>query len=377
MIKRTGLGTPFINVSFSGLLWGYKDELPCVNHARPEHCPPPPGEEDIFADDGDDDDGWDFRRRKRSVAEADTASGRERREAEAASGEVGQTPGELRDLDFASLEKPKAELVDCKCEWGLFRDRNVTLRKPLKVHHGVDDVSRKGWLEEFDGSDTLGWWEPGSECDAVAGQDSSTLPPWPDRTKPIQMFISLMCRSIRLDWEQDTEHAGLTSARFVPLPSALGSPTDPDPTRANPANQCYCREGFSCYKTGVLNMAPCKTRPDLPLGAPIALSYPHFYQADPSYLGEMSVRHCIMHNIYMMPYVGNCLMCGRRGGGPGPRQGAPPVLRGRVAGVWVPARHPAALPTQRRHSSRHRCRHYEVRTTDCVNTRQQSPGMPV
>ena len=31
-------------------------------------------------------------------------------------------------------------------------------------------------------------------------------------------------------------------------------------------------------------MAPCKTRHDLPKGAPIALSYPHFYQADPSYL---------------------------------------------------------------------------------------------
>ena len=42
-------------------------------------------------------------------------------------------------------------------------------------------------------------------------------------------------------------------------------------------------EGFDCYKSGVLNMAPCKTRPDLPKGAPIALSYPHFYQADPSY----------------------------------------------------------------------------------------------
>merc|ERR1711892_490403 len=27
VIKKTGLGTPFINVSFSGLLWGYHDEL--------------------------------------------------------------------------------------------------------------------------------------------------------------------------------------------------------------------------------------------------------------------------------------------------------------------------------------------------------------
>ena len=30
-------------------------------------------------------------------------------------------------------------------------------------------------------------------------------------------------------------------------------------------------------------MEPCKRTPDLPLGAPIALSYPHFYEADQSY----------------------------------------------------------------------------------------------
>merc|ERR1712179_451360 len=30
-------------------------------------------------------------------------------------------------------------------------------------------------------------------------------------------------------------------------------------------------------------MEACKAKPDLPKGAPIALSYPHFYQADPSY----------------------------------------------------------------------------------------------
>eukprot|EP00092_Neocalanus_flemingeri_P083587 GFUD01104923.1.p1 GENE.GFUD01104923.1~~GFUD01104923.1.p1 ORF type:complete len:171 (-),score=67.51 GFUD01104923.1:144-620(-) len=31
-------------------------------------------------------------------------------------------------------------------------------------------------------------------------------------------------------------------------------------------------------------MEPCKRTPDLPLGAPIALSYPHFYEADQSFL---------------------------------------------------------------------------------------------
>ena len=33
-VLQVGRGTPFINVSFSGLLWGYKDELPCHSLAR-------------------------------------------------------------------------------------------------------------------------------------------------------------------------------------------------------------------------------------------------------------------------------------------------------------------------------------------------------
>ena len=35
-MKNTGLGTPFINVSFTGFLWGYNDELPCISMSRPD-----------------------------------------------------------------------------------------------------------------------------------------------------------------------------------------------------------------------------------------------------------------------------------------------------------------------------------------------------
>ena len=65
----------------------------------------------------------------------------------------------------------------------------------------------------------------------------------------------------------------------------------------NPENACYCPDGFRCLKSGVIenwkrqlpgewwltlypgafNMAPCKVKPDLATGAPLALSYPHFY----------------------------------------------------------------------------------------------------
>jgi len=277
LILNTGLGKPFINVSFSGLLWGYNDELPCNSLPRPDECGPPPGQIDIFADGGDDedeDDEWgDWKRKKRSVPDRYKRSTNE-------GGDV-----DYRTLDHDAITKQKAALVDCKCEWGLFRDRNVTLRKSLKMHHGIADLAKKGWVEEFDGSSELNWWKPGSHCDKVGGQDGGTLYPGAKKDDDMQMFISLMCRKIGLKYEKTVEHAGLESYRFIPPMNALGAHDDPNTEMRNEDNECYCRkdQNFDCFKSGVLNMAPCKVTPDLPKGAPIALSYPHFYQADPSY----------------------------------------------------------------------------------------------
>ena len=38
LIQDNGLNAPFIDVSFSGLLWGYKDELPCLKLEYPSGC---------------------------------------------------------------------------------------------------------------------------------------------------------------------------------------------------------------------------------------------------------------------------------------------------------------------------------------------------
>ena len=39
-IRGTGLATPFIDVTLSGLLWGYEDELPCLKmqDKKPDEC---------------------------------------------------------------------------------------------------------------------------------------------------------------------------------------------------------------------------------------------------------------------------------------------------------------------------------------------------
>ena len=72
LVLDDGLGTPFINVSFSGLLWGYEDDLYCLELDVPKGCnkgndpfSAGGGGDDPFGGDGDD---WDFKRKKRSVS---------------------------------------------------------------------------------------------------------------------------------------------------------------------------------------------------------------------------------------------------------------------------------------------------------------------
>ena len=81
---------------------------------------------------------------------------------------------------------------------------------------------------------------------------------------------------------QEVEQNGIKGIRFKPRKNFLGTPDDPDPEVRNPDNACYCLKNdprFKCFKSGVIDMKPCK-RDTM---APLALSQPHFYEADPSF----------------------------------------------------------------------------------------------
>ena len=94
------------------------------------------------------------------------------------------------------------------------------------MNHGILDLAKKGWVDEYDGTTTLNWWKKGSQCDKVGGQDGGTLYQGTKQEDKLQMFIDLMCRKIELQHEKNVEHDGLDSLRFVPPINALGAHDD-------------------------------------------------------------------------------------------------------------------------------------------------------
>ena len=83
------------------------------------------------------------------------------------------------------------------------------------------------------------------------------------------------------------EQNGVKGIRFITKKNFLGSPDDTNPEFRNPDNACYCMKDedtkFKCFKSGVMDMKPCK-RDSNP---PVALSQPHFYNADQSFLDAL------------------------------------------------------------------------------------------
>ena len=109
----------------------------------------------------------------------------------------------LQDSPWRGLSKPKAEFVGCNCVSGLFRDRNATLRKPVRFMTGVGDIATRGQIIEYNDSPTLNFWEKGSKCDVVKGAlDSSTYPTKITRDMELDIFISLICRKSQLVYEK-------------------------------------------------------------------------------------------------------------------------------------------------------------------------------
>ncbi|XP_058792828.1 sensory neuron membrane protein 1-like isoform X2 [Phymastichus coffea] len=154
--------------------------------------------------------------------------------------------------------------------FSLWGSRNGTdSKKPTRVLRGLKNIMDVGKVIEYNYKNNLSVWDD-EYCDRLNGSDGTIFHPNFDKhgKDPMIAFNDGLCRTIACIYDQKSKFRGIKTLRYT---TDLG--TDPD----NPLHKCYCKAPDDCLKKGVYDAYKC-------VGAPIVVSNPHFYLADPEYL---------------------------------------------------------------------------------------------
>ncbi|KAJ8262697.1 hypothetical protein COCON_G00151540 [Conger conger] len=160
---------------------------------------------------------------------------------------------------------------DVDAYFGLMYKKNGTDEGEFVFLTGEQDYMDYGRIDTWNGLSKMTWWSS-NQSNMINGTDGSAFHPLLSKNELLYIFAADLCRSIHLGFEADVEVKGIPAYRFAPPKDVLASPED------NPANAGFCVPAGQCLSTGVLKVSVCRQ------GAPIVVSFPHFYQADSKYI---------------------------------------------------------------------------------------------
>jgi len=209
---------------------------------------------------------------------------------------------------------------------------DVTDNLPLPP--GLTDYDKMGWFylrnmsdyydgffNMFSGHDTLDvlgdldWWNktqnPGfftDQCGQIEGSAGELWPPNQSKTN-ITFYSTDLCMSLTLQYKEEvTDSNGIDGFRYWADAETFTYPTDNRTTPRRLSNQCYCYENDikQCPPDGLLDAQTCR------LGSPAFISFPRFFQGDPSLFEDVTgledpVEENHMFYIDMIPELGTPL----------------------------------------------------------------------
>lgn len=147
---------------------------------------------------------------------------------------------------------------------------NATDEGDFDVFTGETDHSRMNMIYKWNGFKDLNFWKD-KYCNMLNGTNAEFHPPidqlkdgWYEYT----FFQPLVCRSITYHWSDVVYYKGVRTLKFENYGDIFN--------KYNPNN--YCFQTDPELKSGVLDVSNCW------YGAPVVLSFPHFYLADSSFL---------------------------------------------------------------------------------------------
>lgn len=138
------------------------------------------------------------------------------------------------------------------------------------IYTGETDNRLTGLIEKYNGDMNLPQWS-GKCANVNSASDGVKFPSNLQPNDTILFFRKSLCRSERMIRVGEKTINGLYTYEYSFQENEL------DNGAINPENKCFCRKEH-CLKPGLIDVTDCY------YGFPIALSYPHFYQSDPSLL---------------------------------------------------------------------------------------------
>ncbi|KAJ8402135.1 hypothetical protein AAFF_G00373700 [Aldrovandia affinis] len=174
----------------------------------------------------------------------------------------------FKDPLLTSLHRVNPEVEEY---FGLMYKKNGTSDGEFVYHTGEEDYMDYGKIHTWRGKNQTTWWST-EQSNMINGTDGSAFHPLMSRDEQLYVFTSDLCRSIYMKFVKDVEIKGIPAYRFAPPRDVLASQEE------NPANAGFCVPAGKCLGTGVLNVGVCRK------GAPVVVSFPHFYHGDLKYI---------------------------------------------------------------------------------------------
>lgn len=140
----------------------------------------------------------------------------------------------------------------------------------FNIHTGADDILQLGQIRTWNYATETPYFD--SPCNGVHGSGGEFYPPGQTKNQPISFFNGELCRYFDLYFDEEKEIDGLNVYKYASTERSVGNGTEYN------EYACFSSRNEEDLPSGLMNVSACR------FGAPVFVSLPHFYAADPYYL---------------------------------------------------------------------------------------------
>ncbi|KAM9306203.1 scavenger receptor class B member 1-like [Pholidichthys leucotaenia] len=172
------------------------------------------------------------------------------------------------------LKKYLPSLLPSSGNLGFFADFNNSNTGLFTIFTGQDDITKVHEVVSWNSMTELPYWRT-HQSNMINGTAGEMWPPFITKEKTLPFYNPDVCRSMELVYQRPGDMKGIPLYRYVAPKTLFANGTDYAP------NEGFC----PCRQSGLLNVSSCRQN------APVFISQPHFYNADPVLLDYVEGLH--------------------------------------------------------------------------------------